>query len=213
MRGCSGRIVLFVFSILGLMLAPLSVFGEVQAAEGGKCCCRGGPMGNQDEGQGCGHGGGQRRRRGGGGPGGQRSGQPEGHAADQEVFHFLLDKHDEITRTVTPVEGGVETLTESDNPEVIAKIKEHVHAMAARVEESRPIRQRDPLFVALFQHADKIKISIEETEKGVRVRETSDDPTTAKLIQAHAHVVSKFVEDGHEEARKNHSADIGGVRE
>lgn len=212
MRGCSRQIALFVFSCLVLILAPAAAFGKAEPAERGKCC-RDGAQGAEGEGGGCGQGGGQRRRRGAGGPGGKRAGQPEGHAVDQEVFHFLLDHHDEINRGVTMVEGGVETLTESDNPEVVAKIKEHVHAMAARVEESRPIRQRDPLFVALFQQADKIEISIEETEKGVRVRETSDDPTAAKLIQAHAGVVSKFVADGHEEARKNHSADVSGAQE
>ncbi len=65
---------------------------------------------------------------------------------------------------------------------------------------------RDPLFAEIFKHADKIKMQHEDTDKGVRVTETSDDPYVAKLIQAHAKVVSGFVERGFAEAMKNHPA-------
>jgi hypothetical protein len=63
---------------------------------------------------------------------------------------------------------------------------------------------RDPLFRELFQHTDKIKMNHEDTEKGVRVTETSEDPYVAKLIKAHAKAVSGFVERGFAEAMKNH---------
>jgi hypothetical protein len=42
-------------------------------------------------------------------------------------------------------------------------------------------------------------------EPTLRVTETSDDPYVTKLIQAHAAVVTKFIESGHEEVRKNHA--------
>jgi len=44
----------------------------------------------------------------------------------------------------------------------------------------------------------------EDTDKGVRVTETSEDPYVVKLIQAHAKVVSGFVDRGFAEAMKNH---------
>jgi intracellular sulfur oxidation DsrE/DsrF family protein len=47
-------------------------------------------------------------------------------------------------------------------------------------------------------------MKVEDTEKGVKVRETSKDRYTVKLIQAHAEVVSKFVAHGFDEAHKNH---------
>lgn len=125
-------------------------------------------------------------------------------ATDRDTFHYLLDHHKEIDRTVTKLGNGVETLTESDNSEVAAKIQEHVDAMYTRVEDGRPIRMRDPLFAALFRRAAKIVMSVELTDKGVRVSETSSDPRVAQLIQAHAEVVSKFVERGFAEARLNH---------
>lgn len=142
-----------------------------------------------------------------GGPGrgfGARHGQDERHDEDQEVFQFLLANHEKIARQVTELPTGVETLTESEDPEIADKIKEHVYWMEQRIEKADPIRMRDPLFRELFQHTDKIKVRHEETEKGVRVIETSDDPYVAKLIKAHAKTVSAFVARGFAEAMKNH---------
>ena len=129
-------------------------------------------------------------------------------AEDHEVFFFLLANGDKISREVKKLDDGVETLTESDDAKVAAKIQEHVDAMYARVDEVRPLHMRDPLFRELFRHADKIDMKHEKTEKGVRVVETSDDPYVAKLIQEHAKVVSLFIKNGHAEVRKNHAVPI-----
>ena len=139
------------------------------------------------------------------GPGGPGHGHDERHEADHDLFHFLLTNHEQITRTVKNLDDGVETLTESEDPEIAEKIQEHVKWMEWRVEKTKPIRMRDPLFAELFKHTDKIKMQREETRKGIRVTETSSDPDVARLIQAHAEVVSKFVERGFAEAMKNHA--------
>lgn len=123
---------------------------------------------------------------------------------DRQTFHFLLSNRESIRRTVTNLENGIETVTESDDPEVAAKIQEHVASMYQRVEKGRPIHRRDPLFAVLFDHADGISMEVEKTEKGVHVVETAEDPYVAKLIQAHANVVSLFVKNGHREVRRNH---------
>jgi predicted methyltransferase len=124
--------------------------------------------------------------------------------ADQDVFHYLLGHHADIRRTVTGTDNGVETVTESDQPEVAKKIQEHVAAMHKRVQEGRGLRYWDDLFAAIFKRHASIKMSVENTDKGVRVKETSDDPTVVALIQAHADVVSNFVSRGFEEAYRNH---------
>jgi uncharacterized coiled-coil DUF342 family protein len=116
-----------------------------------------------------------------------------------------LNNHEKISREVTELSDGVETLTESEDPEIAAKIKEHVRWMQHRVEQAKPIRRRDPLFNEIFKHADKIEMKREETKNGVRVVETSKDPYVAKLIKAHAKAVSGFVSRGFAEARLNHS--------
>lgn len=127
------------------------------------------------------------------------------HDDDHVVFQYLLTNHAKIKRTVKEIPDGVETLTESDDAAVAAKIKEHVHWMQDRIEKVNPIRMRDPLFRELFQNAKAIKMVHSETEKGVKVTETSTDPKVVKLIQAHSKVVSGFVERGFAEAMKNHA--------
>lgn len=128
----------------------------------------------------------------------------DAHQADMRVLHALFDHREEIDRRVTYRPDGVETLTESDNPAVARMIQEHVGSMLARVKEARPIHQRDPLFREIFRNADRIAAHSENTSTGVRVVETSEDPYVAKLIQAHAEVISAFLENGHSEAMKDH---------
>jgi hypothetical protein len=125
--------------------------------------------------------------------------------ADRDLFHALLTHRAEIRRRVKPIDGGVETLTESDNPAVAAVIQKHVASMKKRVEGGSPIHLRDPLFAEVFRHADQITFAYEKTKHGVRVVETSDDPYVAKLIQAHAEVVSLFLKNGFDEVHQSHA--------
>lgn len=141
-----------------------------------------------------------------GGRGGQHRGGMDGeHQKDMALFHELGDRGKDIRRTVTLLPNGVQTLTESEVPDLAAKIQAHVLSMSARVKEQRPIHRRDPLFAEIFAHADKIVMKYDNTTHGVRVVETSGDPYVAKLIQAHAEVVSLFIRNGREEMRKNHA--------
>lgn len=139
------------------------------------------------------------------GPGGPGHRQDDRFQEDRELFQFLLKNHERITRSVKQLGNGVETLTESEDENIAAKIKEHVEWMQYRIDETKPIRLRDPLYAELFKHTDKIKMAIEETANGVRVTETSDDPYVARLIKAHAKTVSGFVKHGFAEAMKNHA--------
>ncbi|HSR51857.1 MAG TPA: hypothetical protein VLV83_13590 [Acidobacteriota bacterium] len=123
---------------------------------------------------------------------------------DHQDFRFLLDNRQAIDRQVHQLENGVETLTESDDPQVAARIRKHVRAMYQRLEEGRPIHARDPLFAEIFRHVDQIDLEMEDTEKGIRVRETAADPQVVKLIKAHAEVVNLFIENGHAEMHRNH---------
>lgn len=135
---------------------------------------------------------------------GMRRGPGPEMRADQDVFRFLLDHHAEIRRSVKRLDNGVETLTESDNKEVATKIQEHVASMHQRIKDGRGLRFWDELFVAIFQKHASIKMTVEKTEKGVKVVETSDDQAVVLLIQAHAEVASQFVAHGFDEAHKNH---------
>jgi len=139
------------------------------------------------------------------GPGlGRGRGQGAALRADQDVFHYLLERHAAIRRTVKPLNDGVETLTESDQPEIAKKIQQHVASMHKRIQDGRGLRYWDDLFAAIFSKHASITMSVENTDKGVRVKETSDDSTVVALIQAHANVVSQFVARGFEEAHVKH---------
>jgi hypothetical protein len=127
------------------------------------------------------------------------------HDADRQVLLALFDHRSEITRRVTQRPDGIETVTESTNPEVTRLLQAHVSAMLARVKDARPIHQRDPLFAELFRYADRIDAQHQLTPTGVRVVETSGDPYVVKLLQAHAAVVDAFIANGHAEMMKNHS--------
>jgi YHS domain-containing protein len=123
---------------------------------------------------------------------------------DMQTIHALFGDHQKISRTVKKIERGVETVTESDDPKVQALIHEHVAAMYQRLAKQQPIRQWDPLFAELFKHANKIKMELVKTPKGIKVIETSVDDYVVKLIQAHAEGVSEFVKEGMPSMHKSH---------
>jgi hypothetical protein len=125
-----------------------------------------------------------------------------GRGTDHQGIHALLDRHDAIERTVEEIEGGVVTVTTSEDPEVAEMIRTHVRSMKRRVDSGHGMRWWDPVFAELFRNHENIAMEIEDVPGGVRVRETSDDPYTAKLIRQHAvRGVSEFVAEGHERAR------------
>ena len=126
------------------------------------------------------------------------------HAADMQLFHQLFEHRTEINRQVVARVDGIETVTESKNPEVTRLLQAHVASMLARVKEGRPIHQRDPLFVELFKNADQIAARYEPTANGVRVIETSKDAYVVKLLYAHAEVIGAFLANGMPEMMKNH---------
>src|SRR5689334_1205666 len=97
---------------------------------------------------------------------------------DMDAIHRMFGYTDKIRRAVKKTANGVEAVTESDDPKVAAMIQEHTKAMRQRMKNHQPIRAWDDLFSALFQNADKIKLDIANTPKGVRITETSDDPYT-----------------------------------
>ncbi|WP_146399846.1 hypothetical protein [Pseudobythopirellula maris] len=143
-----------------------------------------------------------------GGPLGRGMGRGVGHdasmAVDRAGFHFLLRNNGSIERSVTELPNGVRTRTTSQDAEVAAQIRAHVAAMYGRMKEGRPVRRWDPLFAALFEKSDQVALAITEVPGGVEVVETSTEPEAIALIQAHAKVVSGFVERGFAEARLAH---------
>jgi hypothetical protein len=175
--GKGKRVVLRAVLVGALAIAGLGTAALAHpGSSGAEQACRGGGMG-----RGGGHGG-----------------------ADMMGIHFLFAHRDAIQRNVTEIPGGVRTTTESDDPTVAAQLRDHVRAMYARLKGHQPINARDPLFAALFRNADKIQVVIEDTDKGVRVTETSSDADVTKLIRRHAKVVGLFIANGMHEMMQSH---------
>lgn len=110
--------------------------------------------------------------------------------------HFLIDNHEHLKRTVEEIPKGVRTRTLADDPELTARLREHVRQMAELLDEGGSVRKWDPLFREIFDHRDAIEIEIRDIENGVEVVETSEDEQVVALIQAHAHKVEEFVARG-----------------
>jgi len=137
------------------------------------------------------------------GSSGRRAEGPEGLADDRETFHFLLQNHEKISRTVEEIDDGVLTTTTSEDPGIAEGIRAHVRQMEQRMESGAGLRHWDPLFVEIFESHDRVKIEIEDVPGGVRVRETSDDPRVVGLIRQHANrAVSEFVQEGFPRAHR-----------
>lgn len=56
-----------------------------------------------------------------------------GHA-DMRRYNEMFNRHNEITRTVDEIPGGVRTTTQSSSPDLVAQLQEHVSSMNSRMD-------------------------------------------------------------------------------
>lgn len=120
---------------------------------------------------------------------------------DRGVWQQLLTDHGKIRRTLRHSQkdgvGIVESLTESDDPQVAELITDHAKAMQARMKVGATVRVWDPVFKDLFEKHRSVTLKVTPTEKGVRIVESSADPEATALMRSHAMGVSAFVRSGH----------------
>lgn len=124
------------------------------------------------------------------------------HKRDQSVFHELLRRHADIRREVEEIPNGIRSRTWAVAPDLVPLLHNHAEEMHRRVQEKFGLRFWDPAFAELFAQADKVQMTVQLTEDGVEVLETSDDPNVVKLIRAHGATVSAFVDQGGRAASK-----------
>ncbi len=136
---------------------------------------------------------------------GQVPGDPE-MREHQNTVDALLSNNTKIKRYVELLPNGIKATTESDDQATAVLIKKHVPQVYKLLQSKKNVRQNDPLFVEIFKRADKIKMTIQTTDRGVQVTETSDDPYTVQLIQEHSKVIDNFVATGWTAARKGNPA-------
>jgi hypothetical protein len=178
------RIAAAIAGSLGLALAAVPVYAQHHGMGPGMMMMHGGPHGS-----GGGHGPMA-------GPVRMLTRQDSGSAADMALVHGLLMNHASIRRSVTNLPDGIRTVTESDDPRVAQTIKTHVASMSGRLDEGREFNIFSTSLPVLFDNREKIRSSVEMTEKGAVVIRRSSDAEVAAALQAHAGEVSELVQDG-----------------
>jgi len=116
--------------------------------------------------------------------------------ADMQLVHEMLAGHDKIKRSVENLPDGIRTVTESEDPQVAQALKAHVASMEQRLKDGRIFNLFSPTLPVLFDNKDKIKTSVQITEKGAAVTQTSADAKVVAALQAHAGEVSELARDG-----------------
>jgi hypothetical protein len=116
--------------------------------------------------------------------------------ADMQLVHEMLQGHDKIKRSVVNLPNGIRTVTEADDAQVAQSIKAHVASMEKRLNEGRVFNLFSPTLPVLFENKDNIQTTVEMTEKGAIVTQTSSDPKVVAALQAHAVEVSELARDG-----------------
>jgi hypothetical protein len=110
----------------------------------------------------------------------------------RHVAHDYVDEHGSGVMTITWVADP------EAHPWLVETLREHVEQMEGRLERGARIYQRDPVFRAIFDLKDQIRLEFMEVRGGIMVIETSPEPLVAELIRLHAEKVDAFILLGHD---------------
>ncbi len=129
-------------------------------------------------------------------------GSDEQHKQDQALFSKLLEYHTELKRETEKLANGICSRTTSSNPDLAKTIQDHVEGMEKRFGMGRAIRSWDPLFSALFEYKDQIRMEYRNIEGGVEAILTSEDPKIIELIHCHDETLHGFVNEGFDAGKR-----------
>ena len=116
--------------------------------------------------------------------------------ADMSLYMDMFNRHNEITRVVEEIPGGVRTTTQSDSPELAAQLKDHVSSMYSRLDQNAEVTCMSQTLPTLFRNSSGYRRRLTVTPTGVIAEETADDPALTRTIRAHAREVTGFVDEG-----------------
>jgi hypothetical protein len=116
--------------------------------------------------------------------------------ADMSLYMDMFNRHNEITRTVEEIPGGIRTATQSNSPDLVAQLQAHVSSMYSHVDHGSEVMCMSQSLPTLFRNAGGYRRQLTLTPTGVIAEETSEDPALTEAIRAHAREVSGFVRDG-----------------
>lgn len=115
---------------------------------------------------------------------------------DMGRYMEMFARHNEISRTVHEIPGGVRTTTESNSPDLAAQLQAHVTSMYSSINQGVEVMCMSPTLPTLFRNASGYRRQLTFTPNGVDVEETAEDPDLTAMIREHAREVTGFVEQG-----------------
>jgi hypothetical protein len=115
---------------------------------------------------------------------------------DMSLYMDMFNRHNEISRTVEEIPGGVRTTTQSDSPELAAQLKAHVSSMYSRLDQYAEVTCMSQTLPTLFRNSSGYRRRLTITPTGVIAEETADYPALTQTIRAHAQEVTGFVDRG-----------------
>lgn len=121
-------------------------------------------------------------------------------ATEQESAELavLFRNFQTFERTVERLPNGIRTVTRSNDPEVMDALVSHVVGMIGRVEEGRDpqIIIQSPTLDIFFDRHEALDTTIDVTEGGIVVTQTTDDPELLAALYTHADEVSDMAARG-----------------
>ena len=110
----------------------------------------------------------------------------------------MFNNFQTLSREVENLPNGIRTVTRSSDPAVMDALVSHVVGMIGRVEakDDPKIFIQSPTLDIFFDRAEKIDSTIDVTDEGIVVTQTSDDPELVEAMHVHAAEVSAMAERG-----------------
>lgn len=120
--------------------------------------------------------------------------------AESDEIRVLFRNFETITREVENLENGIRTVTHSSDADVVKVLVSHSIGMIDRVKrkDDPKIIIQSPTLDAFFLQGDEIDSTIEVTERGLIITQTSENPQLVKGLQTHAAEVTAMAERGME---------------
>ncbi len=117
---------------------------------------------------------------------------------ETEELAVMFRNFQTFSRTVEETPNGIRTVTSSSDPEVMDALVSHVFGMIARREagDDPQIFIQSPTLDIFFARPDGIETTIDVTDEGIVVIQTSDDPELVKAMHTHAAEVSDMAARG-----------------
>jgi len=120
--------------------------------------------------------------------------------SESDEIALLFRNFETITREVEKLENGIRTVTHSTDADVMKTLVSHSVGMIDRVKrkDDPKIMIQSPTLDAFFLQGDEIESTIEVTENGLVITQTSENAQVVEALQTHAAEVTAMTDRGME---------------